>query len=95
MLAAFGVAAWLLAVYLHLQTRNRPSLPEDQADPVEPIAAENIGVFPSASVWPLVLGFGLTILAFGFAYNRWLALPGLGVAVLGLGGMVLESARVT
>lgn len=93
MLGAFGAAALFLATYLHLQSRNRPSPPEDQTEPVAP-AEEDIGVFPSASIWPLVLGFGVTILAFGFAYNRWLSLPGLGVAVIGLAGMVVESARI-
>lgn len=87
-LALLGLGAYLLGAW-----RKAPALPEDRPDGVAP-GYDEIGVFPSASIWPAVLAGGLTLAAFGFAYSGWLALPGLGVAFIGLGGMVIESSRV-
>ena len=87
-LSMLGLGAYLLGAW-----RRAPALPEDRTDGVVP-AQDEVGVFPSASIWPAVLAAGMTLTAFGFAYNPWLALPGLGVLVTGLGGMVVESTRL-
>ena len=90
-LSLLGLGAYLLGA-----ARRAPSLPEDEPDGVAGGGArgDDLGVFPSASIWPLVLGGGMTLTALGFAYSPWLALPGLVVLFAALGGMVIESARV-
>jgi hypothetical protein len=80
----------LLGVYLLRVTRRAPDLPEDRPDGIAP-ELDEVGEFPSASVWPFVVGLGATLAAYGFAFNPWLALPGAGVLGLGLSGMVAES----
>lgn len=87
-LSMLGLAAYLLG-----KSKAAPSLPEDQPDGVA-LAEDEVGVFPTASIWPAVLAGGMTLTALGFAYSPWLALPGLGVLFFALGGMVLESSRV-
>lgn len=86
--ALLGLGAYLLGAW-----RRAPSLPEDRADGVVP-EHDEIGVFPSASIWPGVLAGGMTLAAFGFAYSGWLALPGLALLAVALGGMVVESSRL-
>lgn len=89
LLVAASVALLFLGAYLWFASRRLPPLPEDRTDgelPVEDV----VGVFPSGSLWPLVLGAGATLAAVGLAYSGWLALPGLGLVVLAIGGLVLE-----
>ena len=93
MLVGIPLSMLGLAAYLLSQVRGRPPLPEDRADG-ELVEEDEVGVFPTASIWPAVLGGGMTLTALGFAYSPWLALPGLGVLFFALGGMVLESSRV-
>jgi hypothetical protein len=87
-LSMLGLGAYLLG-----KSRQHPSLPEDQADGVA-VGEDEVGVFPTASIWPAVLAGGMTLTALGFAYSPWLALPGLGVLFFALGGLVVESSRV-
>jgi hypothetical protein len=93
LLVGVPLSMLLLAAFLFTAARRAPSPPEDRTDGVA-VDGDEIGVFPSASIWPAVLGLGMTLTAFGFAYSAWLALPGLGVLVLALGGFVVESGRV-
>lgn len=93
LLVGIPLALLFLGAYLVGAWRKAPELPEDEPDGVAP-RHDEIGVFPSASIWPAVMAGGLTLFAFGFAYSGWLALPGIGVLAIGLGGLVIESARV-
>lgn len=90
LLIATSVALLLLGAYLFLAARHASGLPEDRTDGALP-ATDEIGVFPSASVWPVVLGLGALFAALGLAYNGWLALPGAVVLLVAIGGMVVES----
>src|SRR5215203_4963745 len=75
LLVGVPLAMLLLAVYLLRVARRVPDLPEDRPDGVAP-DLEEVGAFPSASIWPFVVGVGATVAAYGFAFNPWLALPG-------------------
>ena len=45
---------------------------------------------PSPSYWPIVLAFGLPIIAYGIIYNLVLAVAGAAILLLGIFGWVLE-----
>lgn len=89
LLAATAIALLFLGAYLWFTSRRFASLPEDRTDGTLPDEDE-VGVFPTGSVWPLVLGAGATLAALGLAFSGWLALPGLGIVVLALAGLILE-----
>jgi uncharacterized membrane protein YfcA len=89
LLVAVSVALLFLGAYLWLTSRRLPPLPEDRTDGMLP-EEDVVGVFPSGSLWPLVLGAGAMFAALGLAYSGWLALPGLGLVLLAIGGLLLE-----
>jgi uncharacterized membrane protein YfcA len=89
LLIAVSVALLFLGAYLWLTSRRLPPLPEDRTDGVRP-EEDVVGVFPSGSLWPLVLGTGAMLAALGLAYNGWLALPGVAILLLAVGGLLLE-----
>ena len=43
-----------------------------------------------SSLWPLVLGVGIMLVANGFVLGLWLLVPGLALVLRGLVGMVTE-----
>ena len=45
---------------------------------------------PSPSYWPIVLAFGLPVIAYGIIYNLVLAVAGAAILLLGAFGWVLE-----
>ncbi len=94
LLLGVTLASALLGTYLLLTSRHGPSLPEDDPEAGSP-AADEIGSFPTGSIWPLVVGAGTTLAALGLAFSGWLALPGVGLLAFGVGGMIVESARTS
>lgn len=88
-----GVAMLALAAYLVGVTRGSGPGPEDDlvAEPGAGTIDGPVAVVraPSASVWPLVVGLGLTVVAFGIPFTPWIWLPGL----LLLGGSLIGYAR--
>lgn len=89
LLVAVSVALLFLGAYLWFTSRRLPPLPEDRTDGV--VADEDVvGVFPSRSLWPLVLGIGAMLAGLGLAYSGWLALPGAAIVLFAIGGLVLE-----
>ena len=86
------VSLAFLAVYLWRAGAGRP-LPEDRVDATpDDAAGEEVGVFPARSVWPLAMGASATLLAFGLAFNGWIALPGALGLLTSCVAMALESA---
>jgi cytochrome c oxidase subunit 1 len=45
---------------------------------------------PSPSFWPIVIAFGLPIIAYGIIFNLWLCVPGGIITLAGIFGFVLE-----
>ncbi|MBV6702698.1 cytochrome c oxidase subunit 4 [Kitasatospora aureofaciens] len=85
-LAVGFLTSSLVALFLHVQYRKRGLRPQDQYEAEIADAAGPLEFFPPRSVWPPAVALGLTVLALGVVYARWLALLGLGLlagAVLG------------
>jgi hypothetical protein len=83
--------AGMIGVFLLIQARRGPAPAEDRPDATPADAAgEEVGRFPTASVWPLVVGIGTFLAALGLVLNAWLALPGALVLALALVSMARE-----
>lgn len=78
--------------YLWWSTRMKPR-PEDRNDATMADGAGVIGVFPSSSVWPFVMGMGLFLIALSAVFGIWLAAPGGALVVSAATGFTLESRR--
>ena len=85
MLAACVLAFLMVGVWLLLQSRRHGLRPEDGDAGPEGVA-EEIGYFPSSSVWPFLLSCGAVVLAVGFVFSYALVAAGavlLGVSIVG------------
>jgi Cytochrome c oxidase subunit IV len=85
-LALCGGALGLLAGWLFLQAwgLDGPRPEDGDAEPGD--GAEEIGYFPSSSIWPFVAACGVVVLSVGLVFGVWLSLFGgilLTVATLG------------
>ena len=52
--------------------------PQDPPGPKE-LAAEDLGVLPLPTIWPLAAGLGVAVLFTGLIYGLWLVILGLGL----------------
>jgi hypothetical protein len=71
------VAGWIW----DWRRRNRRYIPRP-ADRVDADAADEagtVGVFPTASLRPLALGFGITAAALGVVLGSWMLIAGIGI----------------
>jgi hypothetical protein len=50
-----------------------------------------VGVFPSSSIWPFVLGLGCALVAISLVFGFWTALPGFFLVISAVFGVVSES----
>ena len=85
---AAGGAIWLLS-------RHAPEPVEDRPDATIADGQGPVGVFPTHSVWPFAVGASGALLASGFAFGLWLALPAAGALALSLFGYVREARNTT
>jgi cytochrome c oxidase subunit IV len=92
-LLATVIALLFLGAYLFVQGRRTGARPEDDPDATPGEGAGEVGVFPTASPWPAVMGAGAAIIAFLGVFSRWLAVPGLVLLLLGAAGLAAESSR--
>jgi hypothetical protein len=82
-----------LGAYLLLQSRRTGPRPEDRPDARPADGAGEVGVFPTRSPWPAVMGLAATLTGFFLVFSRWLAAPGLVLLLLGVAGLAAESQR--
>ncbi len=90
LVAAFGT---MLGVYLHVQQRRVGERPADETSAPERTGEEDRGYFPHASLWPLFIGLGLTLVVNGFIFGTWLIVPGAVLVALAVGGFLTQSRR--
>jgi len=77
--------------YLLLQARRGGLRPEDRPDAEIEEGEEEIGYFPSSSVWPLILGLGAVALANSLVFGLGLAAVGVGLVVTAAVGYAAEA----
>ncbi len=85
MLVLGGLACFLIGVYLVIQSQKVGERPEDRPDARMDEAAEDVGYFPSSSLWPLYLGGGAVVIANGLVFGTWLVL---------MGGLLIAAAAI-
>lgn len=89
---ALSVPTFLMVgVYLLVQGRRHGLRPEDRPDAATEDGDEEIGYFPSSSVWPLVLGLGAVALANSLVFGLGLAALGVGLFVTAAVGYAAEA----
>src|SRR4051794_14858772 len=64
-------------------------------DPVEDhnLAADNMMVIPTASMWPFILSVGLGVTLTGLVFGAWLLLLGGTITIGGMGGGAAAAGR--
>lgn len=82
--------AAMSAGYLWILANRTPVRPEDRPSGEIVESAGEIGVFSSASWWPLVCGAGAALAFLAVAIGWWIMVPAVIVSVLGLVGLVFE-----
>ena len=92
-LLATVLALVFLGAYLLVQARRTGQRPEDRPDAGPADGAGEVGVFPTRSPWPAVMGLAAALTGFFLVFSRWLAVPGLGLLLLGAVGLAAESQR--
>ena len=84
MLVLGGLACFFIGGYLVRQSQKVGERPEDRYDGrVEGV--EEVGYFPTSSLWPLYLGAGAVVVANGLVFGSWLVL---------VGGLLLAAAAI-
>ncbi len=84
LLGSMGVACVALAAYLLVRNRRRPETDED-------VGTTELGPFPLATAWPLILAIASALIALGLIYGSGVWALGLVAFGLGVIGLVRES----
>jgi hypothetical protein len=92
LLWSFSLMPLIVAGYLFIQGGARERWLEDDPDASPDRAAgQEVGTFPAASVWPLVLVLGSIAVGASLIYGLLLLPVGLGVTALAVLGLMRES----
>jgi hypothetical protein len=91
MLGASVPAFAFIGLWLAFQARRHRRRPEDdpQARPAD--GAEDLGYFPAASAWPIILSAGAVVLANGLVFGPPIAVLGIVLMVAGVFGFAREA----
>ncbi len=89
LLVVVAISFGFIGVYLWLQERKDVDDSQDQVDGDSEIESAEVGVFPTASIWPFVGALGLTVVGFGLVYSFVLAIPGIAL----IGATIIGMAR--
>lgn len=88
-----GALAFLVAFYVLYTARRVYPRPEDRLDGEIEEADPEYGFFSPHSWWPLPVGLGAMLTAWGFIFAVWLVVLGVAVLMLGLVGWLFEYYR--
>lgn len=80
----------LIAFFLFTQYRRVGRRPEDRRDGEVRERSGRLDFFPPHSVFPVVTAAGMAVLALGVVFGLWLALIGVAVLAMGVGGFVFQ-----
>jgi len=91
------VGTFLLGVvpglyYLWWSRRISPRPADDPEATVED-GAGVVGAFPGGSIWPFVLGWGVTFVGLALVFGAWTLAVGVFLAIAALVGVIYESRR--
>jgi len=92
-LAMTGGLAFLVAFYSLYTAKRVYPRPEDRLDAEVEEADPEYGFFSPHSWWPLPVGLGAMLTAWGFIFAVWLIVLGVAVLMLGLIGWLFEYYR--
>lgn len=92
MLVLSVAAVLMVAGWLFLWSRRIKSRPEDREDADPGDAPEEIGYFPSSSIWPFVIGCGAVVIADSLVFGVWLGLTGGLILLVGVIGYAVEAS---
>jgi hypothetical protein len=91
MLVGFALLALLPGLYYLWWTHRMPLRPEDDPTADHASGAGFIGYFPSASIWPFVLGMGALCVGLALVFGFWTAIFGFFLAISAVIGVIVES----
>ncbi|KUL36836.1 hypothetical protein ADL22_23315 [Streptomyces sp. NRRL F-4489] len=86
---SFGMAA-VISFFCAMNYRRKGRRPEDRSEAKIHERAGTVDFFPPDSRYPVLVGFGVALLALGLVYGLWVFLIGIGVTGLSVFGMVFQ-----
>ncbi len=89
---SMGLGA-LPGAYLFWWSRRMDPRPEDLPDATIASGQGSVGAFPEGSIWPFVIGLGVTSLALTIVTNLWMGSIGIFLLGFAIVGGVRESRR--
>jgi hypothetical protein len=92
MLALAVLGVLMVAAWLFLWSRRTGPRPEDRPEASPSEAADDVGYFPSSSIWPFVIGCGAVVMAVALVFGVWLGLTGALIALVGIIGYACEAS---
>jgi hypothetical protein len=93
MLGAVCLLGLLPGGYYLWWSRRMTPRAEDDAHATVESGAGVVGAFPSSSIWPFVLGFGVFFVALALVFGFWSAIFGFTLAISAVTGVIIESRR--
>lgn len=90
LLIGSAILTCFAGIYLLIQARRFPVLVEDEPEATVAEGAGDVGVFPTATAWPFVVGMGTVIMFNGLAAGVWIFVGGAVIFLAGVLGYVFS-----
>lgn len=90
LLIGSAILSCFAGAYLLLQARRFPVPVEDEPEATVAEGAGDVGVFPTATAWPFVVGLGAVVMFNGLAAGVWIFVGGAVVLLAGVLGYVFS-----
>jgi len=79
--------------FLAFHARRMQPRPEDRTDAVVSDGVGAVGRFPNATIWPLGLALGATLIGVGLVFGLAVVLIGVAIFAISIVGMLSDSRR--
>lgn len=93
MLVAVCLLGLLPGMYYLWWSKRMTPRAEDSKVATPASGAGVVGAFPSSSIWPFVLGFGVAFVALALVFGFWTAIFGFFLVISAVVGVIIESRR--